>query len=107
MRIIHNVDWSHCFVQVSDNEANLKTINERITNYIYKRKDKTTESFIKRQKAKQKVQQVINRTASSVSDVAYDKELKLEHQLPSITLPTLSTKEDLVALRAKIEKARH
>ncbi|CEI88801.1 hypothetical protein RMCBS344292_03178 [Rhizopus microsporus] len=106
MHIIHNVDWNHCFVQVSDNEANLKTINERMTNYIYKRKGKATESFIKRQKAKQKVQQIVNSTTSSLSDVAYGKELKLEHQLSSITLSTLSTKEELVALRTKIEEVR-
>ncbi|CEG77674.1 hypothetical protein RMATCC62417_12385 [Rhizopus microsporus] len=107
MRIIHNVDWNHYFVQVYDNEANLKTINERMTNYIYKRKDEATESFIKRQKAKQKVQQIVNSTALSLSDVAYDKKLKLEHQLSSIALSTLSTKEELVALRAKIEEVRH
>ncbi|RCH91270.1 hypothetical protein CU097_011787 [Rhizopus azygosporus] len=106
MHIIHNVDWNHCFVQVSDNEANLKTINERMTNYIYKRKGKATESFIKRQKAKQKVQQIVNSTTPSLSNVAYGKELKLEHQLSSITLSTLSTKEELVALRTKIEEVR-
>ncbi|CAO3665259.1 hypothetical protein CU097_013937 [Rhizopus azygosporus] len=106
IHIIHNVDWNHCFVQVSDNEVNLKTINERIANYIYKRKDKATESFIKRQKAKQNVQQIVNSIASSLSDVAYGKELKLEHQLSSITLSILSTKEEFVALRAKIEEVR-
>ncbi|ORE09398.1 hypothetical protein BCV72DRAFT_239655 [Rhizopus microsporus var. microsporus] len=78
-----------------------------MTNYIYKRKDKATESFIKRQKAKQKVQQIVDSTASSLPDVAYDKKLKLEHQLSSIALSILSTKEELVALRAKIEEVRH